>query len=245
MKVALFSSCIVDLLKPEIGFATLRLLEAAGCDVEVPEQSCCGQANYNSGDEAGARAMLRNWQQRFAPYDYIVIPSGSCAAMLKHHAPALFADSDQSLRKQSLALAEKSYELSQFLTEVVAPEFGELPLQKICYHDSWSGLRDLGIKQQPRQLLSRTGGLELLELPNAEACCGFGGTFSVKHPEVSCRLADDKIAGIEASGADTLVGGDWSCLMHLQGRLQARGIPLQVKHFSELLVQALDNGEPT
>ena len=240
MKVALFSSCIVDLLKPEIGFATLSLLEAAGCEVEVPEQSCCGQPNYNNGDEGGARDMARNWLRRFADYDYVVIPSGSCAAMLKNHAPTLFADNDPAVQRQLQALADKSYELSQFLVEVVQPDFGELPARTVCYHDSCSGFRDLGIKRQPRQLLSQARGVALVELPNAETCCGFGGTFSVKHPEVSCRLADDKIAGIEDSGADTLAGGDWSCLMHLQGRLQARGKNIKVKHFSEILVQALE-----
>lgn len=239
MKVALFATCIVDTLKPEIGLATLRLLEAAGCEVEVPVQSCCGQANYNNGDEKGARAMALQWLEEFEGFDYVVIPSGSCAAMLKQHAPELFATLDPALQNRLEKLAAKSYELSQFLSEVVQPEFTDLPRQKICYHDSCSGLRELGIKQQPRSLLGQLDSLELTELTNAEACCGFGGTFCIKHPEISCRLADDKIEAIEQSGADTLLGGDWSCLMHLQGRISALGKPIHVKHYCEILVQAL------
>lgn len=239
LNIALFSTCIVDTLKPEIGFATLELLEAAGCKVNVPSQSCCGQPNYNNGDEQGARALAEQWLETFESYDYVVIPSGSCAAMLKCHSAGLFANDAPALESSIRALAEKTYELSTFLSEVLAPEFGELPVQKICYHDSCSGLRELGIKQQPRSLLAKIKAIELTELHNAEACCGFGGTFCVKHPQISCRLADDKIEAIEASGAETLIGGDWGCLMHLKGRLEALGKPANVKHFSEVLVQAL------
>lgn len=241
MRVALFATCIVDTLKPEIGFACLRLLEAAGCEVSVPEQSCCGQPNYNNGDENGARALARQWLGQFEGYDYVVIPSGSCAEMLKQHAAPLFSRADEALRNRLLALADKSYELSQFLSEVIQPEFGDLPVQKVCYHDSCSGFRSLGIKRQPRDLLGRISSLQLLELDNAEACCGFGGTFCVKHPEISCSLADDKISAIEASGADTLLGGDWGCLMHLQGRIEAQGKPVTVRHFSEVLAEALES----
>jgi len=243
MNVALFSTCIVDILKPEIGFATLQLLEAAGCKVSVPEQSCCGQPNFNNGDIDGAREMAGQWLQQFEAYDYVVIPSGSCAAMLKHHAPPLFAEEPETLQVRFRALVAKCYELSQFLIEVIQPDFGDLAEQSICYHDSCSGLRDLGIKHQPRELLGQIASLQWRELDNAEACCGFGGTFCVKHPEISCRLADDKIAGIERSGADTLLGGDWGCLMHLQGRIEALGKPIAVKHFCEVLVQSLKQEE--
>jgi len=238
--VALFATCIVDTLRPEVGFASLRLLEAAGCRVSVPQQSCCGQPNYNNGDEDGARALAEQWLETFSEYDYVVIPSGSCAAMLKCHAPGLFAETQPELQARFESLTDRCYELSQFLSEVVAPQLGDLPLQKVCYHDSCSGFRELGIKQQPRQLLKQIPSLALTELSNAEACCGFGGTFCVKHPQISCRLADDKIAVIEQSGADTLLGGDWGCLMHLKGRLEARGLPIDVKHFSEVLVAALE-----
>lgn len=240
MRVALFASCIVDTLRPEIGFATLRLLEAAGCDVAVPEQSCCGQPNFNNGDEQGARELVRLWLTQFEAYEYIVIPSGSCAAMLKSYAAPLFLHEDEELSQRLEALAARSYELSQFLDEVIQPQFGDLPVSRICYHDSCSGFRSLGIKRQPRELLGKIPSLELVELDNAEACCGFGGTFSVKHPEISCRLADDKLDAIEASGATTLVGGDWSCLMHLLGRIEAQGKPFTVRHISEVLAEALE-----
>ena len=244
LRIALFSTCIVDTLKPEIGFAALKLLEAAGCKVSVPAQSCCGQPNYNNGDEQGARALAQQWLETFETYDYVVIPSGSCAAMLKCHSTGLFADEDPLLESRMKLLTEKTYELSTFLSEVIAPEFGDLTVHKVCYHDSCSGLRELGIKQQPRQLLAKIKAIELTELDNAEACCGFGGTFCVKHPEISCRLADDKIEAIESSGARLLLGGDWGCLMHLKGRLDALGKPVDVKHFSEVLVQALQ-AEPS
>lgn len=237
-KIALFATCIVDTLRPEIGFAALDLLEAAGCEVTVPAQSCCGQPNFNNGDFHGARELVKQWLDQFEKFDYVVIPSGSCAAMLKKHGPPLFAN-EPGLQSRMDALAAKTYELSTFLIEVVRPEFGALTPQKICYHDSCSGLRDLGIKVQPRALLREIDDLQLIELSNAEACCGFGGTFCVKHPEISCRLADDKIAAIVESGADTLLGGDWGCLMHLQARLEALGKPFQVKHFSEILLQAV------
>ncbi len=237
MKVALFSTCIVDTLNPDIGLATLRLLEAAGCEVSVPSQGCCGQANYNNGDLKGAQALARKWLAAFEAYDYVVIPSGSCAAMLKCHAPALF--DDQNLQSRMYALGEKSYELSAFLSQVVAPQFSASGEYKVAYHDSCSGLRELEIKQQPRDLLSKIKGLELTELSNAEACCGFGGTFCVKHPEISCRLADDKIEALAQTDANVLCGGDWGCLMHLQGRLDALGKPIKVKHFSQLLAEAV------
>jgi len=238
LKVALFATCIVDTLRPEIGFASLALLEAAGCVVSIPEQSCCGQPNYNNGDEHGARALAEQWLNQFEAYDYVVIPSGSCAAMLKQHSPSLFSEVPV-LQQRIQALSDRCYELSEFLSSVVSPRFDDLPALRVCYHDSCSGLRELGIKQQPRSLLTNLPSLQLNELSNAEACCGFGGTFCIKHPEISCRLADDKIAAIEKVDAEMLVGGDWGCLMHLQGRIRERGIAIEVKHFSEILVQAI------
>jgi L-lactate dehydrogenase complex protein LldE len=239
LKVALFATCIVDTLRPEIGFASLALLEAAGCEVSVPEQSCCGQPNYNNGDEKGARELAEAWLGQFEGYDYVVIPSGSCAAMLKQHSPELFS-ANPELQTRMIALSSRCYELSEFLSSVVTPRFGDLPELHACYHDSCSGLRELGIKKQPRALLKEIKSLELSELSNAEACCGFGGTFCVKHPEISCRLADDKIAAIESTDAHMLLGGDWGCLMHLKGRIDALGKPIDVKHFSEVLAQALE-----
>ncbi|MEE9447012.1 MAG: (Fe-S)-binding protein [Arenicellales bacterium] len=240
MKVALFSTCIVDTLKPEIGFATLTLLEAAGCEVSVPTQSCCGQANFNNGDTKGARALALQWLKVFEAYEYVVIPSGSCAAMLKIHGPSLFSD-DEALQLRFKALTQRSYELSAFLSEIACPVFEQeiSTATPASYHDSCSGLRDLYIKAQPRALLAASNTVELTELSNAEACCGFGGTFCVKHPEISCRLADDKIATLEAADTRMLIGGDWGCLMHLKGRIDALNKPIDVKHFSEVLASAI------
>jgi L-lactate dehydrogenase complex protein LldE len=238
IKVALFATCIVDMLRPEIGFASLALLEAAGCEVSVPEQACCGQPNFNNGDDQGARDLASLWLGQFEKYDYVVIPSGSCAAMLKRHAADLFED-DPVLQARMQALSERCYELSEFLSSVVSPRFVDLPAVRVCYHDSCSGLRELGIKEKPRALLANIKSLSLNELSNAEACCGFGGTFCIKHPEISCHLADDKIAAIENTGVEMLLGGDWGCLMHLQGRIEARGKSIEVKHFSEILAQAI------
>ena len=239
LKVALFATCIVDTLRPEIGFASLALLEATDCEVSVPEQACCGQPNFNNGDDQGARALANLWLSQFEEYDYVVIPSGSCAAMLKRHAVDLFAD-DPVLQARMQTLSERCYELSEFLSSVVSPRFVDLPEVRVCYHDSCSGLRELGIKEQPRALLANIKSLSLSELSNAEACCGFGGTFCIKHPEISCHLADDKIAAIENTGVEMLLGGDWGCLMHLQGRIEARGKSIEVKHFSEILAQAIE-----
>jgi L-lactate dehydrogenase complex protein LldE len=239
LKVALFATCIVDTLRPEIGFASLALLEAAGCEVSVPEQSCCGQANFNNGDDKGARALAERWLGQFEGFDYVVIPSGSCAAMLKRHATGLF-ENEPALQTKMQALSERCYELSEFLSSVATPRFTDLPALRVSYHDSCSGLRELGVKKQPRTLLSRIKSLSLNELSNAEACCGFGGTFCVKHPEISCRLADDKIAALEHAGAQMLLGGDWGCLMHLQGRIEALGKSIEVQHFSEFLAKAIE-----
>jgi L-lactate dehydrogenase complex protein LldE len=238
LKIALFATCIVDTLRPEIGFASLALLEAAGCEVSVPKQACCGQANFNNGDDKGARALAEQWLNQFEGFDYVVIPSGSCAAMLKRHAAGLFED-EPELQMKMQTLTERCYELSEFLSSVVTPRFDDLPALRVCYHDSCSGLRELGIKKQPRALLANIHSLSLSELSNAEACCGFGGTFCVKHPEISCHLADDKIAAIENTQAEVLLGGDWGCLMHLQGRIEKTGKSIEVKHFSEILAQAI------
>ncbi len=238
IKVALFATCIVDTLRPEIGLASLALLEAAGCEVSVPEQTCCGQANFNNGDNKGAQALAKQWLSQFEGFDYVVIPSGSCAAMLKRHAAELF-ENEPDLQVKIQILSERCYELSEFLSSVVTPQFGDLPALRVCYHDSCSGLRELGIKEQPRALLANIKSLSLSELSNAEACCGFGGTFCVKHPEISCRLADDKIAALENTDAKMLLGGDWGCLMHLQGRLDNMGKSIEVRHFSEILARAI------
>ena len=241
MKVALFVTCLVDLFRPSVGFASAKLLEQAGCQVEVPaEQTCCGQPAFNSGDARTARDLARRVIEQCEGYDYVVLPSGSCAAMIRVHYPELFAD-DAKWRERAGQLATRTYELVSFLVEVrgvktVPAEF----TGKLAYHDSCSGLRELGIRQQPRQLLASVKGLTRVELGDPEACCGFGGTFCVKYPEISAKLADDKLADAASTGADTLLGGDLGCLLHLAGRMRRKGSAVRVYHTAEILAGMAD-----
>ncbi len=235
-RVALFVTCLVDLHRPTVGFAAIRLLEQAGCHVEVPRaQTCCGQPAYNNGDRATARALAEGILTAFGGYDYVVVPSGSCGGMLRHHLPTLF-DDDPNLRVRADSLAARTYELVSFLTGVmgVAAVPAHYPA-RVTYHDSCAGLRELGIKQQPRDLLASVAGLELRELADAEVCCGFGGTFCVKYPEISTRMVNDKIADIAATGADTVLSGDLGCLLNIAGRLKREGSPVHVRHVAEIL----------
>jgi L-lactate dehydrogenase complex protein LldE len=244
-RVALFVTCLVDLYRPTVGFAAIRLLQAAGCQVEVPRgQTCCGQPAYNSGDRATTRDLARGILDAFGGYDYVVVPSGSCGGMLRVHMPHLF-DDDPNLRARAEALADKTYELISFLTDVLGVL--EVPASfagTVTYHDSCSGLRELGIKQQPRQLLGSVGGLHLVEMSEPEVCCGFGGTFCVKYPEISVRMAADKAADIAATGAGTLLAGDLGCLLNMAGRLQREGRTVQVRHVAEVLAGMTDEVPP-
>ncbi len=244
-RVALFVTCLVDLYRPTVGFAAIRLLEQAGCRVEVPRaQTCCGQPAYNSGDRATARAVAEGVLAAFGGYDYVVVPSGSCGGMLRHHLPTLF-DDDPNLRARADALASRTYELIQFLRDVRGIEQLAAGYPGIVtYHDSCSGLRELGIKQQPRDLLRGVEGLELRELPDAEVCCGFGGTFCVKYPEISTRMVSDKAADIAATGADTVLAGDMGCLLNIAGRLKREGSPVRVRHVAEVLAGMADAVPP-
>ena len=240
-KVGLFVTCLVDLFRPSVGWAAVDLLEAAGCTVDVPrQQTCCGQPAYNSGDRADTKAIARQVIGAFAPFDYVVAPSGSCAAMIKHHYPALFDDGDPA-KVGAEALAAKTYELVSFL----ADQRGVLKVDAdfhgtVTYHDSCSGLRELGIKHQPRVMLDNMPGVERRELKDAEVCCGFGGTFCVKYPEISGHMVDDKATTVEASGVDLLLAGDLGCLMNIAGKLKRRGSPVQVRHVAEVLAGRLD-----
>ena len=235
-RVGLFVTCLVDLFRPAVGFATVKLLEEAGCRVEVPEaQTCCGQPAYNSGDRADTRAIARQVIEAFEPYDYVVAPSGSCAGTIRCHYPELFADQPE-LASRALALAAKTYELVSFLTDVLGVESVDAGFEgTVTYHDSCSGLRELGIKQQPRRLLASVRGLSLTELNDSEVCCGFGGTFCVKYPDISNRMVSDKTANVEATGADTLLAGDLGCLLNMAGKLRRRGSPVKVRHVAEVL----------
>ncbi|MBP7062943.1 (Fe-S)-binding protein [Ferrovibrio sp.] len=237
-RVALFVTCLVDLFRPSVGFSAVQLLENAGCRVEVPEaQVCCGQPAYNSGDRKDTAAIARQVIQVFEGYDFIVAPSGSCAGMLREHYPALFAG-DAAQQARAEAFAAKVWELTSFLADVLRVEAvaASLPGEtRIAYHDSCSGLRELGIKAQPRQLLAGVTGANLVELEGAETCCGFGGTFCVKYGEVSADIAGRKTAQIAASGADLLLAGDMGCLMNMAGKLKREGSRVQVRHVAEVL----------
>jgi len=240
-RVALFVTCLVDLFRPTVGFAAVKLLQEAGCIVEVPRaQTCCGQPAYNSGDRADTRAIAARVIAVFEPYDYVVAPSGSCAGMIHEHYPTLFAD-DAASQKRAQALAAKTHELVSFLTDVrglsrVAARFDGT----ITYHDSCSGLRELGIKQQPRKLLATFEGLRLAELPGAEICCGFGGTFCIKYPAISDKIVSEKTADIAATGAGTLLAGDLGCLLNMAGKLKREGHPIAVRHVAEVLAGMAD-----
>jgi L-lactate dehydrogenase complex protein LldE len=238
--VALFVTCLVDLFRPSIGFAAVKLLERAGCRVAVPGQTCCGQPAYNQGDRADTIAVARQTMAALAGYDYVVVPSGSCAGMLKKHYPELF-DPASAEGAAARDLAARTFELVSFLTDVRGMETVEASLAaRATYHDSCSGLRELGIKQQPRDLLRSVRGLELVELPDAEVCCGFGGTFCVKYPEISTKMVSDKTADIEATGADLVLAGDLGCLMNMAGRLKRQGSRVEARHVAEVLAGDLD-----
>jgi len=235
-RVGLFVTCLVDLFRPSVGFAAIKLLEDAGCTVEAPQaQTCCGQPAYNSGDRADARMIARGVIEAFGPLDYLVAPSGSCAGMIRKHYPALFADDPEWLPRAD-ALAEKSFELVSFLTDVrglsaVAARYEG----SVTYHDSCSGLRELGIREQPRRLLATVEGLDLIELSDADVCCGFGGAFCVKYPDISNAIVDKKTAMIAATGAGTLLAGDLGCLMNMAGKLKRQGFRTESRHVAEVL----------
>jgi L-lactate dehydrogenase complex protein LldE len=240
-KVGLFATCLVDLFRPSVGFAALKLLEDAGCRVEVPEaQTCCGQPAYNSGDRRDAKAVARGVIAAFEPYDYLVAPSGSCTGMIRKHYPELFAD-DPAWQARAEALAAKSHELVSFLADVMGVAAVTARFEgSVTYHDSCSGLRELGIRGQPRKLLKSVAGLTLTELPGADVCCGFGGTFCVKYPDISNAIVERKTADIAATGAGTLLAGDLGCLMNMAGKLKREGHTTQSRHVAEVLAGMTD-----
>ena len=235
IRVGLFVTCLVDLIRPSVGFAAVKLLEDAGCVVEVPTQTCCWQPAFNSGGRAATRQMAEQAIAAFEGYDYVVVPSGSCAGMLKVHYPELF-EGDAAWTPRVERFCARTYELVSFLVDVlkvtkVAAAFAGA----VTYHDSCSGLRELGIRAQPRKLLASVRGLELKELHDADVCCGFGGTFCVKYPDISNTIVSKKAEHIAASGASTLLAGDLGCLMNMAGKLQRLGTPVQSRHIAEVL----------
>lgn len=235
-RVGLFVTCLVDLVRPQVGFAALKLLEQAGCSVEVPlSQTCCGQPAFNSGASDRAAALSRQVIEQFEGFDYVVVPSGSCAGMIKVHYPELFAG-DDVWRPRAEALAAKTWELMSFLAEVCQFHPNGVALHATAtYHDSCSGLRELGIFDQPRALLGAVDGLEIKPLPGHDVCCGFGGTFGVKYPAISNAIVSEKTSAVTATGAAMLLSGDLGCLMNMAGKLSREGSTVRVMHAAEVL----------
>jgi len=244
MRVGLFVTCLVDLVRPRIGFAALKLLEGAGCEVVVPlTQTCCGQPGYNSGDRHAAQALARKVLTEFKDCDYVVVPSGSCSGMVKAHYPELLNEFPE-LRADVEWLIARTWELTDFLVSVLKLE--NVPggfTGTVTYHDSCSGLREMGVKDQPRALLSKLSGLTVREMAMPEQCCGFGGTFAVKYGDISARIADQKCADIQSTGADAVVLGDLGCMLNIEGRLRRRGDRnTKVLHVAEVLAGMTDEG---
>lgn len=240
-RVGLFITCLVDLFRPSVGFSAVALLEEAGCTVEVPQaQTCCGQPAYNSGDREDARAIAQATVEAFRGFDYVVAPSGSCAAMIREHYPRLFRDAPDLLPAVE-ALAGRTYELTSFLVDICDYRPADRHHDgSVTYHDGCSGLRELGVSTQPRQLLQAVDALELKELEDREVCCGFGGTFCVKYPEISNAMVMDKCKAVEESGAEMLLAGELGCLMNIAGKLHRQGSKMQVRHVAEVLAGQLD-----
>ena len=237
MRVGFFVTCLVDLMRPSIGFAALKLLEEGGAEVFVPPaQTCCGQPAYNSGDRSDAIALARKLISEFEGCDYLVAPSGSCTGMIRTHYQDLFAN-DAAMLARAESLAGRTYELTDFLANVLKVE--RVPGRfagTVTYHDCCAGLREMGVKTQPRAMLDKVPGLTLVEMAECETCCGFGGTFSIKFGEISSRLADNKCQHVEQSGADAVVLGDLGCMLNIEGRLRRRGnATTKVLHVAEVL----------
>jgi L-lactate dehydrogenase complex protein LldE len=241
-RVGLFVTCLANLFRPSVALAAVKLLEQAGCRVEVPaEQVCCGQPALNSGDFADARAIARRVIAAFEGFDYVVGPSGSCLGTIKADYPELLAG-DAEWHARAEALAARAHELTSFLVDVLGVQRVEARFDAhVTYHDSCSGLREMGVKEQPRRLLASVAGVRLTELREAEVCCGFGGTFCVKYPEISGKMVSDKVANIDESGADVVLGGDLGCLLNIAGRLHRLGKPQRVFHVAEVLAGMADS----
>ena len=235
-RVGLFVTCLVDLVRPQVGFAAVKLLEDAGCEVVVPpSQTCCGQPAWNSGADRHAAGIARQVVDAFEGFDYVVAPSGSCAGTLRVHYPEILAN-DSAYAPRARALAAKTHELVSFLVNIRKVErVAASCAARACYHDSCSSLREMKVRDEPRKLLAGVEGLSLSELSDPEVCCGFGGLFAVKYPAISERMADDKIADAEKAGAQLLTGGDLGCLLHLAGRAARKDKSLKVQHVAEIL----------
>ncbi|HEY8579304.1 MAG TPA: (Fe-S)-binding protein, partial [Beijerinckiaceae bacterium] len=207
-RVGLFVTCLVDLFRPSVGFSAVKLLEDAGCEVSVPAQTCCGQPAFNAGDRRTARDLALQVMDAFANVDHVVAPSGSCAGMIARHYPELFKD-DPALSARARAFADRTHELVSFLVDVMKIERVDAAFpHSVTYHDSCSGLRELGVAAQPRRLLASVEGLRLVEMKDSDVCCGFGGAFAVKYADISAAILNEKVACARDAGAHTLLAGD-------------------------------------
>lgn len=242
LKVSLFVTCLADLFRPSVAFASIKLLEQAGCEVTVPlKQTCCGQPAYNTGDYESSVPLAQQLIEQFESAQYVVVPSGSCAGMICHHYPRLL---EGEWRERALELAARTFELTTFLNDIARVRRGERPpieLPTVTYHDSCAGLRELGIKSQPRALLKELCDTQPTELQQTEVCCGFGGTFCAKMPEISGKMVGDKLASAVATKAQILTGGDLGCLLNIAGRARREGESIEVRHIAELLCGDLES----
>ena len=234
--VTLFVQCLVDTIYPEVGEAMVQVLLNLGTTVHCPtDQTCCGQPAFNSGYRSQARAVAQHFIEVFENSEIIVCPSGSCVDMVRHHYPELFRDAPRWLQRAQ-KLAARTFEFTEYLVDVLGvDDLGASYRGKVTYHDSCHLLRGIGVKEQPRRLLRNVAGVEFIEMNDSERCCGFGGTFSVKYPQISTAMVAEKTDNIIKSGADTVVGCDMGCLMNIQGMLSRLGSPIKVKHIAQVL----------
>jgi L-lactate dehydrogenase complex protein LldE len=235
-KVTLFIQCLVDAVWPHVGEAMVGVLRKLGLELDCPtDQTCCGQPAYNSGYRREARAAAKRFIEIFENSEVIVSPSGSCVHMVRHHYPELFGD-EPSWRQRAERIGSQTYEFTEFLVDVLGVEdVGARYQGRVTYHDSCHLLRGIRVEEQPRKLLRRVAGTEFVEMKNSDYCCGFGGAFAVKYPDISCAMVTDKVDHILNSGADTVVGCDTGCLLNISGAISRRGLPIKTMHIAEIL----------
>lgn len=244
MKVSLFITCLCDAVYPRVGEAMAKVLARCGVEADFPKvQTCCGQPAFNSGYWPEAAAAAETLLEAFADSDFVVAPSGSCCGMIRHYYPKLF-ENEPEKRAQAKRLADKTYEFTQFLVHVLdIADVGAVFPHKVTYHPSCHGSRLLGVREEPMKLLSAVRGLELVPLPYAEDCCGFGGTFAVKMSDISGAMVKEKTDHVLETEAEVLTGSDMGCLMNISGHLRYRGRPVRVMHLAELLEEGMAAAE--
>jgi L-lactate dehydrogenase complex protein LldE len=243
IQVGLFVTCLVDVFRPSAAFSAVKLLEEAGCSVAVPtSQTCCGQPAYNSGDRETAKKIAKQAIAAFETFSYVIVPSGSCAGMLSKHFPKLFdAETEPSWHARATGFASRVRELTSFLADDLGVDFtGRAFPRRVTYHDSCSSIREIGVASQPRKLLKSLDGIELVEMTDRDVCCGFGGAFSIKYPEISNAMASQKVDRVLETKADVLTGADLGCLMNIAGKASREGKAIDVRHVAEILAGDLD-----